>query len=65
MRNGWESAGDDAYSPGRIKKKKAMHAMSATAMAFGLAALCAADRACRRTETGSGFVRLGGGSDFP
>ncbi len=59
---GCVSDGDAVYSPGRRRKKKARMIISATATEKGFEECCATKAIARRTRSGSGFTRAGGGS---
>ena len=63
-RNGVVSDGVAVYSPGRSRKKKANAIMSAMAGVLVCPDKVAAWRIHRRTVTGTGFTRLGGGFCF-
>ena len=52
------------YSPGRSRKKKAMMIMSASACSSGSLEAAATQAIWRRTWTGIGFTRDGGGSEL-
>jgi hypothetical protein len=52
------------YSPGRRRKKKAVHIRSAAASEVGSAADWAIQQAWRRTSRGIGWTRSGAGSNF-
>jgi hypothetical protein len=54
--------GAEVYSPGRRRKKKAVHAMSATAQLSAVSDAVAMVRAWMMTEMGIGLTRVGGGS---
>ena len=61
-RNGELSDLVPVYSPGRSRKKKAMMIMSAIACSSGSLEAAAMQASRRRTWTGIGFTRDGGGS---
>ena len=63
-RNGWESAAELEYSPGRSRKKNASHIRSAAASKGGSPEVEAKVDAWWRMGSGSGLTRTGGGSDF-
>ena len=56
------SEGVLVYSPGRMRKKKAMVSMLATAMWLAVPTMAAALAAWMITEIGMGLTRSGGGS---
>ena len=61
-RNGKLSDLVHTYSPGQSRKKKAMMIMSATFCSSGSLEAAATQASRRRTWTGIGFTRDGGGS---
>ena len=63
-RKGWEVEEEAEYSPGRSRKKKASHIMSAVAKERGSPAVEARREARWRMDRGMGLTRMGGGSDF-
>jgi hypothetical protein len=63
-RKGWESEVEAEYSPGRRRKKKASHIISAEAREVGSPAVVAIREARWRMERGIGLTRIGGGSDL-
>ena len=64
IRKGLVSDGESVYSPGRRRKKKARMIMSEMAWSTGSVPAVAMMEMCRRTLTGTGFTRSGGGSVF-
>ena len=62
--NGVESDGLLAYSPGRNKKKNANPIISAMQVKCGSVMVAATAKIRRRTWTGTGFTRFGGGSSL-
>ena len=61
-RGGFVISPPTVYSPGRSKKKKARHIMSATAQLEMVEAASASARQHITIERGMGLTRLGGGS---